>query len=74
MQNMIHKTYGQVIISERFLPHSKKSIKPVTAHMGGVAGGEKVFVTFIYIYIYIPLDYYLFRNVYLIISNYKHVG
>jgi hypothetical protein len=38
------KTYGRVIISERPLPIEKKTVKPVTATLGGVAGGDKYIV------------------------------
>ena len=37
------KTYGRIIISEKFLPDSDKTIKPVGA--GGVAGGVKYVVS-----------------------------
>jgi hypothetical protein len=33
------QTYGKIIISERYLPDSKKTIKPLS--FGGIAGGEK---------------------------------
>ena len=37
------KTYGRIIISERYVPLDKKTIKPVSS-IGGVAGGEKYIV------------------------------
>ena len=40
--------YGRTIISEIFLPHSQKTIKPATDSFGGVAGGEKYVVRDIY--------------------------
>ncbi|KYQ92909.1 hypothetical protein DLAC_05501 [Tieghemostelium lacteum] len=36
------ETYGRIIISEHFLPHNVRTIKPVT--VGGIAGGEKYIV------------------------------
>lgn len=33
------QTYGKIIISERYLPDNKKTIKPMS--FGGIAGGEK---------------------------------
>ena len=36
------QTYGKVIISEKYLPHQAKTIKPVA--MGGIAGGVKYVV------------------------------
>ncbi len=35
------KKVGAIIISELYLPDDKKSIRPVTSAMGGIAGGEK---------------------------------
>jgi len=36
------ETYGRIIISEHFLPHDNRTIKPVS--VGGIAGGEKYIV------------------------------
>ena len=43
-QDFLHcaQTYGRIIIAERYLPVSEKTIKPVD--LGGVAGGEKYIV------------------------------
>ena len=43
-QDFLHcaRTYGKIIISERFLKEEQKTIKPV--HVGGLAGGEKYIV------------------------------
>lgn len=35
----LHLSYGKIIISEKYLPSYKKTIKPST--IGGVAGGAK---------------------------------
>ena len=37
------KTYGRIIISEKFLPRDEKTIKPIDA--GGIAGGIKYLVS-----------------------------
>jgi hypothetical protein len=34
------RTYSKIIVSELYLPHQQKTIKPMT-DMGGVAGGLK---------------------------------
>lgn len=43
-QDFLHcaETYGRIIISERFLAPSSKTIKPIS--LGGVSGGEKYIV------------------------------
>jgi hypothetical protein len=40
--NHTARTYGQIIIAERYLPVSKKTIKPMD--IGGIAGGQKYIV------------------------------
>lgn len=40
--NHTARTYGQIIIAERYLPIAKKTIKPMD--IGGIAGGQKYIV------------------------------
>eukprot|EP01104_Vermistella_antarctica_P016420 TRINITY_DN5584_c0_g1_i4.p1 TRINITY_DN5584_c0_g1~~TRINITY_DN5584_c0_g1_i4.p1 ORF type:complete len:372 (-),score=65.84 TRINITY_DN5584_c0_g1_i4:82-1197(-) len=39
--NSTAQMFGKIIISERYLPPGQKTIRPVSAEMGGSAGGEK---------------------------------
>ena len=77
------KTYGKIIISERYIQTSKKTIQP--SIMGGAAGGEKYIVNnglfsffpslLIFIF-FIFFSHFSFHNMYINICNihiYVHI-